>query len=37
MTYNTKEKINYSQARDETDAGDRMYAMQTGAEPEWGN
>ena len=32
-----QEKINYSQARDETDAGDRMYAMQTGAEPEWGN
>ena len=32
-----QEKINYSQARDETDPGDRMYAMQTGAEPEWGN
>jgi len=32
-----QEKINYSQARDETYAGDRMYAMQTGAEPEWGN
>ena len=32
-----QEKINYSQARDETDPGDRMYAMQTGAEPEWRN